>query len=295
MLGTLFAFVTVLSWGTWLAPSQNVRLRNQQIRTFYVAATNLLVAILVGLFKGLGGLTLSVSWKPFFGGLIWAVGGLCAFTATSKLGIARAFGIWAPLNIIVSLICGRLLFGEFEDLTKTKILSLLLSIAVIIVGVLLIVFAKGGAQEQQPRKAVLIGSFGAVGAGILWGIYYIPIKMSGVSPWVSALPMAMGIFVGSTLLLSFTRQAPPLSNPSDYARVAATGVLWSTGNYGMLLLVAKLGAGKGFTISQLSLVVNALVGIYWLKEPLPGTRAARMTLFGCVLAMLGGIILGNLK
>jgi glucose uptake protein len=105
----------------------------------------------------------------------------------------------------------------------------------------------------------------------------------------------MGIFVGSTLLLSFTRQAPSLSNPSDYARVAATGVLWSTGNYGMLLLVAKLGAGKGFTISQLSLVVNALVGIYWLKEPLPGTRAARMTLFGCVLAMLGGIILGNLK
>ena len=63
----------------------------------------------------------------------------------------------------------------------------------------------------------------------------------------------------------------------------------------MLLLVGELGAGKGYTIAQLSVVVNALVGIYGLKDPGPGTRAAYMTLFGCVLATLGGILLGNLK
>ena len=54
-----------------------------------------------------------------------------------------------------------------------------------------------------------------------------------------------------------------------------SGVLWSLGNYGMLLLVGELGAGKGDTIPQLSVVVNALVGIYWLKDSQPGTSALR--------------------
>ena len=63
----------------------------------------------------------------------------------------------------------------------------------------------------------------------------------------------------------------------------------------MLLLVGVLGAGKGFTIAQLSVVVNALIGIYWLHEPAPNTRAATLTLIGCVLATIGGIMLGNLQ
>jgi glucose uptake protein len=66
------------------------------------------------------------------------------------------------------------------------------------------------------------------------------------------------------------------------------------GNYGMLLL-DTLGAGRGFTIAQLSIVVNALVGIYWLKDPQPRSRAAWLTLTGCALATFGGIILANIK
>ena len=78
-------------------------------------------------------------------------------------------------------------------------------------------------------------------------------------------------------------------------RVCATGLLWGIGNYGMLLLVDQLGAGRGFTLSQLSVVVNGLVGIFWLKDPPARSRAGILTLAGCVLATLGGILLGNLK
>jgi glucose uptake protein len=74
-----------------------------------------------------------------------------------------------------------------------------------------------------------------------------------------------------------------------------TGALWSLGNYGMLLLVDVIGAGKGFTIAQISLVISALIGIYWLHEPAPKTRVANWTLIGCVLATVGGILLGNLR
>jgi glucose uptake protein len=72
---------------------------------------------------------------------------VCAFTAASKFGMAKAFGIWAPLNIIVSLICGRVMFGEFKNPSSLKLFLLLLAVIVIIGGVLLIIFAKGGVEK----------------------------------------------------------------------------------------------------------------------------------------------------
>jgi len=108
MSGIFHAITTVLAWGTWLIPSQNVSYRNQQIKTFHVAAANLLLASLVMLILGFDHLTLPIFWPPFIGGLIWAVGGFCAFTATHKIGVTKAFGVWAPLNIIVSIIWGAI-------------------------------------------------------------------------------------------------------------------------------------------------------------------------------------------
>jgi glucose uptake protein len=289
-LGYLYAVITVLAWGTWLTPSQNLPFKNQQIKTFYVAGANLLLALVVALLQKPGQLTWSVFWLPFIGGLVWSVSGFLAFTATHRVGMAKAFGIWAPVNIVVSIFWGVLLFHEFLNPS----LLLFLSVVAIIAGVLLIILARGDGVKAQGKNAA-IGYMSAVGAGILWGSYFIPIKLSQASLWVTALPLALGIFIGSAALALAARQSLPLKRPADYLRVAATGLLWGVGNYGSLLLIESLGAGKGFTIAQLSVVVNALIGIYLLKDPQPRTRAAALTLTGCVLATVGGIVFGNIK
>jgi len=296
MLSLLYALITVLGWGTWLAPSQKVTFPNQQIKTLYVVVANLVIATGVALWQGgVWELTAATFWPTLLGGVIWAVGGFCAFTSTDKLGMAKAFGIWAPLNIITSLIWGALLFHEFVNLTPRTILLLVAAILTILAGVLLIIFAKGTDEGRSELRAFRLGLAGAVGAGILWGSYFIPIKYSGVSMWAGAFPLAVGMAVGSTILALLPHQSWQLAAPGDYIRVSLTGGLWSVGNYGMLLLVGALGAGKGFTISQISIVVNALIGIYWLHEPAPQSRAARLTFIGCVLATIGGIVLGNLS
>jgi glucose uptake protein len=295
MFGLLYALITVMAWGTWLAPSQNVPLKNQQVKTFYVAAANLVIAFLAALSQGLDRLTWPAFWGPFLGGIVWSISGLCAFNGAKRIGIAKAFGIWAPLNIIVSLICGRVFFREFTHLGTAGLALLFVAIVVIITGVLMIIYAKDDAEKGRPAKTLFTGVLWACGAGVLWGIYFIPIKLSGVSMWIGALPMAIGMFVGSGLLVLLARQSLLLERAEHYLRLSVTGLLWTVGNFGMLLLVDLWGAGKGFTIAQLSVVVNALVGIYWLKDPQPRTRAATMTLIGCALATLGGIILGRLK
>jgi glucose uptake protein len=296
MESLFYALITVFGWGTWLAPSQKVIFPNQQIKTLYVVATNLGIATAVAVWQGaIAELTAATFWLTLLGGMIWAVGGLCAFTGTNKLGIAKAFGIWAPLNIIVSLTWGAVLFHEFINISIRSILLLVAAILTILAGILLIIFAKGTHEGGQERGAFWLGVAGAVGAGILWGSYFIPVKYSGVSPWAGAVPLAIGMAIGGMLLALLSRQSWKLTASGDYVRACLTGTLWSVGNYGALLLIDAIGAGKGFTISQSSVVVSALIGIYWLREPPPKTHAARLTFIGCVLTTIGGIVLGNLK
>jgi glucose uptake protein len=296
MNSLLFALITVFGWGTWLAPSQKVIFPNQQVKTLYVVAANLGIATVVALWQGsVWDLSPATFWLTFLGGMIWAVGGLSAFTATNTLGMAKAFGVWAPLNIIVSLIWGAVLFDEFVNLSGKTIVWLVAAIVMILVGVPLIIFAKGTDGDEQKPGAFRLGLIGAVGAGILWGSYFIPVKYAGVSPWAGAFPSALGMVSGGVLLALPSRRSWKLASPGDALRACLTGLLWSVGNYGMLLLVDAIGAGKGFTISQTAVVVSALISIYWLHEPAPKTRAAGLTFIGCVLATLGGIVLGNLK
>ena len=290
-----------MAWGTWLAPSQNVQFPNQQLKTFYVALGNLFLAIIVMFFIGYSQLSWNIFWLPFFGGLIWAVSGYFAFTGTSRIGIARAFGTWAPLNIIVGIIWGMVLWNEFLRSGTANLIFAVVSVIVIIIGVLLIIFSGEKDTEQQKinKRDLTIGFAGALGAGILWGTYFIPSSIlarnTELSAWAAAFPLAVGMLTGSIILTFFAGNKWKLENQSDYIKALGSGFLWSIGNFTMLLLVASIGAGKGFTIAQLSVVVNALIGIYLLKEPQPKSKAAKLTLYGVLLATIGGIILGNLK
>ena len=294
-MGILYALVTVLAWGTWLAPSQNINFKNQQIKTLYVAAANLVLATLVFLIQGFTGLTWQVFWLPFVGGLIWAVSAFLAFTATHRLGMARAYGIWTPLNVGFSILWGVVIFSEFLTAGRLTLILLAASLIILFAGVLLIIFAKGFDRGQGSTGNFWIGLLSALGTGVLWGSYFIPIKLSAASMWVAAFPLAVGIFTGSCILVLLTRRSIRLNHPAEYLRVAVSGLLWGVGNYGMLLLVEQLGAGRGFTLSQLGVVVNGLVGVLVLKDPRPKSRAALLTLVGCVLACLGGVLLGSLK
>jgi glucose uptake protein len=295
MLNVFFALVTVFAWGTWLAPSQHVPMKGQQTRTFYVTMAVLLTAIVVAFFKGFQELTLVTAWLPFLGGVIWALSGLSAFVGTQRLGMAKAFGIWAPLNIIVSILWGILLFGEFLHTGTLNIVLAVASFLVIIGGILMIIFSGSEGDRSKQSGAALYGYLGALGAGIGWASYFIPIRISGLSVWVAMLPLAAGMFAGGAVICMVSKSSLHLEKPSHYVRVLSTGLLWAAGNYCALLMMQNLGTGKGFTIAQLCVVVNALMGVFWEHTPRPGTRAAYLTLAGVVVATIGAAVLGNLK
>ena len=289
-----YAFLTVAAWGTWLTPSQKVKFSGQQVRVLYVTVVNWLISGVIAATQGLDTITPASFWLPFSGGIVWALGGWAAFAATDRIGLVRAYGVWSPLNILVSIVLGALFFKEFVSLNARAILLLCISLGLIIGGVLLIIRSKESTEEEANRKSLAVGWICAIAAGVLWAAYYIPIRISETSMWVAAFPMGCGMLAGCLAIALLSRKSLRLESRSAYLLTAASGVLWACGNYSMLLLVQAIGTGRGFTIAQLALVVNAISGIYLLKDPPPKSRAARLALTGCVLATVGAITLGKL-
>ncbi len=292
--GLCFALLTVLAWGVWLAPAQTVRFSNERVKIAYVTLANLLLTIAIAAGHGMAGLDAKIFAACFAGGVIWAVSGIFAFHATSQIGIARAMSVWAPLNIVVSIAWGIVLFGEMRGLGTIRAGGVALAVALMIAGIALIVRSTDPADRTR-RAASRSGLLAAVASGILWGSYFIPIRLSGISMWVAALPMAVGMFAGGMVVAVAGGASFRLARKRDYPLVCATGVLWGIGNFGSLRMMELLGTGKGFTIAQLCIVVNALVGIYFFRRPEPRTLAARCTLAGVAIMLLGGIVLGGLK
>jgi len=322
----LLALSTVLAWGLWIPVAQIVPGVPQRSRTFYAALGNTVFAAIA---LGVGGGHLSFGWKPFWlpfaGGVVWTAGSYTAFRASENIGLARASGTWTPLNIITAFVWGALLFGELDGLSALRFVVLGAGLVLVLVGVLFIVRSRdvparlsvlaasvtvgapppGGAPApaashlSRPGRAAVQsrhhrGLVFACAAGLLWGSYFVPAQWAKVPAQVSNFPLALGIVVAGTALV-MTKGGPARLSPRGTAVQLTAGLLFGIGNVSLLALVTRVGTGVGFTIAQLSLLVNVSVGIFVFKVPRPGSHAARVALIGIVLAGIGGVAIGALK
>jgi glucose uptake protein len=293
----ILALLPVIGWGTWFAIAQNIRSPNPRAKNFYISLSNLFISI--ALFLTLGKHLDLASFLPvFLGGVLWSLAGVFGFASSGRIGLAQGGGIWVPVNLVVGLVWGMVIFGELDGATPKTLSLTAISVAILFGGILLILAAQRDGKSsavQNGGKERIIGIVFAIFAGLCWGSYFIPIRASGISAWSAALPMSLGMVVGS-LVLGLLYPAPiVLERPKDYFVCAASGLLWSAGNYGMLILAERIGTGRGFAVAQLNIIVNATIGIYYFKNPKPGTKTANMALAGCVVTAVGGVLLGMSK
>ena len=299
-MSVLLSLVTVLAWGFWIPVAQVVPGVPQRSRIFYVAAGNLILA--AGALV-VGGGHLSLGWREFWlpltGGLVWTLGNFAAFRAAETIGLARAAGTWTPLNIVTAFVWGALLFGELHGFGASRVAVLVAAFLVMTMGVMMVVSARD-VQPSDPAAAVRhagrqrAGLLWATAAGVLWGSYFIPAQWAKVPAQVANFPLALGILLAAVVLVVSAGGPVRLSQRVTALQVAA-GLLFGIGNVALLGLVSRVGTGAGFTIAQLSLLVNASIGIWVFKVPRPGSRAARTAMAGIVLAGVGGGVIGAIR
>jgi glucose uptake protein len=315
MTTVLLSLAIVVCWGFWIPVAQAVPGIAQPTRTLYATAGNLVFAagaLVAGGDAGRIGLGWRGFWLPLAGGLVWTAGSVCAFRATESIGLARASGTWTPLNIIIAFVFGALLFGELDGLSAARYAILAGCLVLVLAGVFLIIGSQhadpastGPATMSAPAAPTAPtaarggrGFLPAVGAGVLWGAYFVPAQWAHVPSQLANFPLAVGMFVAAAVLAARDRGPgrPAVRLRARYGAVQfASGLLLGVGSIALLGLVSRVGTGAGFTIAQLSLPANASVGIWYFKTPAPGTRAARVALAGILLAGVGGTVIGALK
>ncbi len=306
----LLAFVTVAAFGTWIPLAQLLPGVPQRSRIFYVTVGNVVFAGIVLLADG-GHLVLGWRgfWLPLAGGVVWTAGSYAAFRASETIGIARAAGTWTPLNIIVAFAWGALLFGELDHFSGTRFAILGVALLAVLAGVLLIASSQGGsatppsppspraamaAEPGRPAATARGGLLWAGAAGLLWGSYFVPAQWAAVPAQVGNFPLAIGI-LGTALALALPAGEPARLGLRPAATQLGAGVLFGIGDLTLLGLVARVGTGTGFTIAQLSLLVNASIGIWAFHVPKPGTSQARKVLAGILIAGAGGCVIGAMR
>jgi len=296
-MALLYSLIVIFAWGSWIAVVQTIPFKNQQIKIFYISIANLILAFFVSLYHGEPMIQENQVLLPFFGGLLWAVSGYLALLGTENIGLAKAQGIWAPINIIISILWGMSLFGEFLGIGPIKTIISVFAVLFIVAGILLIVAAGDSKKRTDSggKKNIRLGYLGALGAGILWGSYFVPIRISESSMWTASFPMAVGIFCGSSVLFLMSRESLILRCSSDYLRVLVSGALWGIGNYGSLKLMELIGTGKGFTISQAAIVLSAFYSVFLFKNPPFRTKGSFLIFSGITLSLIGSVVLGNMN
>ncbi len=292
----LLAIMMVIALGTWIPLTQLSPATPERSRIFYVAIGNV---VLAGVALLVTGGRLEVGWRtfwlPLLGGVVWAAGNYCVLRASRLIGLARAAGTWTPLNIVVAFVWGALLFGELDGFSSLRVVVLVVAFLAVVAGVLLIAGSRDGRDTSaDPAAATGRGFLWAGAAGILWGSYFVPAQWAGVPAAQSNVPLALGILVGALVLCLPAREPVRLGLRPTGALLGA-GLLFGLGNLALLGLVARVGTGTGFTIAQLSLAVNAGIGIWVFRAPAPGTSQARRVLTGIVIAGVGGGAIAALR
>jgi glucose uptake protein len=102
--------------------------------------------------------------------------------------------------------------------------------------------------------------------------------------------MSVGMIIGASFL-AWNRKTVV----DQYVfRNIITGLLWGLGNVCMLYAVSKLGLAIGFSLSQMGTIISTLGGIFLLGEK-KAKREMVYVIGGCVLIIVGGLVLGYMK
>jgi glucose uptake protein len=73
-----------------------------------------------------------------------------------------------------------------------------------------------------------------------------------------------------------------------------TGLIWSTGNLGLLLALPKIGVATSFSLSQTGIVISTIGGLFFLNER-KSKKQVWIVLLGCLFIIIGGVLLGLTK
>ncbi|OLP64517.1 putative glucose uptake protein GlcU [Bacillus pumilus] len=281
-MGILYALLPALFWGSIVLISVKLG-GNAYQQTLGITLGAFLFSIVAFLIK-MPEMTPLIFAVSFVSGIFWSIGQMNQLSSVAFLGVSKAVPLSTGMQLVSTTLFGVLILKEWQTLT------------VILIGTCAIVFIIAGAimtsagQKQTSgndgghfKKGMLILLVST--AGYLG--YVVILRWFEVDGWSALVPQSIGMLL-SSLAIGFKQQ--PFSKYTF--KNMLTGLVWSTGNIGLLLAIPLIGVAVSFSLSQTGIVISTLGGIYLLKEKASKTS---FVIIGCLMIIAGGVLLGITK
>ncbi|MDM5298649.1 GRP family sugar transporter [Bacillus pumilus] len=281
-MGILYALLPALFWGSIVLISVKLG-GNAYQQTLGITLGAFLFSIVAFLIK-MPEMTPPIIAVSFVSGIFWSIGQMNQLSSVAFLGVSKAVPLSTGMQLVSTTLFGVLILKEWQ--TLTVILIGTCAIVFIIAGAIMTSVGQkqtsgnDGGQFKKGMLILLVSTAGYLG-------YVVILRWFEVDGWSALVPQSIGMLL-SSLAIGFKQQ--PFSKYTF--KNMLTGLVWSTGNIGLLLAIPLIGVAVSFSLSQTGIVISTLGGIYILKEKASKTS---FVIIGCLMIIAGGVLLGITK
>ncbi|USS93128.1 GRP family sugar transporter [Fructilactobacillus ixorae] len=278
-LALLIGIVPVIGWGFFPTVSSKIGGKPaNQILGATIGA--LIVAFVVFLVTGCG---FPTGWNLVFGilsGCGWGFGQIMAFKGYTLIGSSRVMPITTAFQLIVTALWGAFALGSWPGVTN-KVIGMI-ALIVIIIGATLTTWNenKENTNVAALRKAIIYQLVGVIGywlysaapqiENLKWAQGFVPrtTPMSGLQAF---LPQAIGMVLVAVIYgITLLKQENVFKQATSYKQIIA-GFFFGIAALAYLVAAQPvekggLGLSTAFVVSQVSVVIATLTGIYMLGQ-----------------------------
>lgn len=285
-IAILIGLGPLLGWG--LFPTIASKFGGRPVNQIFGATVGTLIfAIVLALFKGIGlpgGMALVFS---LISGAGWAFGQIITFKAFELVGSSRAMPITTAFQLLGASLWGVFALGNWPGITN-KIIGFL-ALLVILIGARMTVWTETKQQEYSKnlRSAVLLLLVGEIG----YWIYSAAPQATDIGGFKAFLPQAIGMVIVAVIyaLMNMSKGNAFKEKVSWQQIISGFFFAFAALNYLISAQPNMNGLATGFVLSQTSVVLATLTGIFFLNQK-KTSKELMITIVGLVLILVAASI-----
>ena len=276
----------LIGWG--LFPTIASKFGGRPVNQIFGATVGTLIfAIVLALFKGIGlpgGMALVFS---LISGAGWAFGQIITFKAFELVGSSRAMPITTAFQLLGASLWGVFALGNWPGITN-KIIGFL-ALLVILIGARMTVWTETKQQEYSKnlRSAVILLLVGEIG----YWIYSAAPQATDIGGFKAFLPQAIGMVIVAVIyaLMNMSKGNAFKEKVSWQQIISGFFFAFAALTYLISAQPNMNGLATGFVLSQTSVVLATLTGIFFLNQK-KTSKELMITIVGLVLILVAASI-----
>lgn len=292
MFALLVGLGPLLGWG--LFPTVSSKIGGKPSHQIFGATVGTLIfALALFLINGTEMPTGSALFFGILSGIGWSFGQIMSFKAFELVGSSKTMPVTTAFQLIVTSLWGVFALGNWPGVPN-KLIGFI-ALIVIIAGATMTTYSENSTKESSSnlRKAVVILLIGVIG---YWGYSAAPQAVDHMDGMQAFLPQAIGMVVTAVIYnLINIKKENIFKSPISYKQIIS-GFFFAFAAFTYLISAQPdmNGLATGFVLSQTSVVIATLTGVYLLGQR-KTKKEMLITFIGLILIIAAAAVTVNLK